>query len=62
MKKNLNNFDIWWQDGENKLLKIIKLFFSWWNDGNNKLLKAVYCSLFFHIIVTLFWNIFKILY
>ena len=39
-KKITNNFDQWWNDGENKFKKLIYLFTSWWDDGNNKLFKA----------------------
>ena len=58
-KKITNNFDQWWNDGENKFKKLIYLFTSWWDDGNNKLFKAIFISLAFHVIFAIFWFIFK---
>ena len=58
-KRNVNNFGQWWNDGENKLQKIIKLFVSWWDDGNNKLLKAIYFSLSLHLLFGFAWLIFS---
>ena len=58
-KQNTNNFDQWWNDGENKFKKLISLFGSWWDDGNSKLLKAIFISLAFHLIFAFFWFLFK---
>lgn len=58
-KKLTNNFDQWWNDGENKFRKLILLFTTWWDDGNSKLLKAIYISLSFHLIFAIFWFLFK---
>ena len=58
-KKITNNFDQWWNDGENKFKKLIYLFTSWWDNGNNKLFKAILISLAFHVIFAIFWFLFK---
>ena len=59
MKKKLkNNFDDWWNDGENKFKKLLYLFLGWWDDGNNKLIKAIFISLAFHLIFGIFWFLF----
>ena len=58
-KKITNNFDQWWNDGENKFRKLIYLYTSWWDDGSNKLFKAIFISLAFHLIFGIFWFFFK---
>ena len=58
-KKITNNFDQWWNDGENKFKKLIFLFTNWWVDGNSKLIKAIFVSLAFHFIFAVFWFLFK---
>ena len=58
-KKIINNFDQWWNDGENKFKKLIYFFTIWWEDGNNKLLKAIFISLAFHVIFAIIWLFFK---
>ena len=58
-KKIVNNFDQWWNDGENKFKKLSFLFTSWWDDGNSKFLKAIFISLAFHVIFAIFWFLFK---
>ena len=58
-KKITNNFDQWWNDGENKFKKLIFLFTSWWVDGNSKLIKAIFVSLAVHFIFAVFWFLFK---
>ena len=54
-RKNTNNFDKWWNDGENKFKKSIFLFTSWWDDGNSKLIKAIFVALACHLIFAIFW-------
>ena len=56
-KQNINNFDQWWNDGENKFKKLSFLFTNWWDDGNSKLLKAIFVSLF--MLFAIFWFLFK---
>ena len=58
-KQNTNNFDQWWNDGENKFKKLIILFTNWWDDGNSKLLKAIFVSLAVHVVFVIFWFLFK---
>ena len=58
-KRLTNNFDQWWNDGENKFKKLVYLFSSWWDDGNSKLLKAVFFSLAVHIIFAICWFLFN---
>ena len=58
-KQNTNNFDQWWNDGENKFKKLIFLFTNWWDDGNSKLLKAIFISLGVHVFFAIFWFLFK---
>ena len=58
-RKIKNNFELWWNDGENKYKKIIYLFTCWWDDGNNKLLKAIFLSLALHLIFVVFWFLFN---
>ena len=58
-KKLTNNFDKWWNDGEDKFKKLIFLFTSWWDDGNSKLIKAIFISLTCHLIFAIFWFLFK---
>ena len=58
-KRLTNNFDQWWNDGENKLKKLLYLFSSWWDDGNSKLLKAIFFSLAIHIIGAICWLLFN---
>ena len=58
-KKIINNFDQWWNDGENKFKKLIYFFTIWWEDGNNKLLKAIFISLAFHVIFAIIWFFLK---
>ena len=58
-KKIINNFDQWWNDGENKFRKLIYLFTSWWDDGNNKLFKAIFISLACHVVFAIFWFFLK---
>ena len=61
-KKIINNFDQWWNDGENKFSKFIYLFTSWWDNGNSKLLKAIFVSIAFHLIFAIFWFLLKVIY
>ena len=58
-KRLTNNFDQWWNDGENKFKKLVHLFSSWWDDGNSKLLKAIFFSLAVHIIFVFFWFLYN---
>ena len=58
-KQNTNNFDQWWNDGENKFKKLIFLFTNWWDDGNSKLLKAIFISLAVHVVFAIFWFLLK---
>ena len=58
-KRLTNNFDQWWNDGENKFKKLVHLFSSWWDDGNSKFLKAIFFSLLVHIIFAIFWFLFN---
>ena len=56
-KKITNNFDQWWNDGENKFIKLIFLFTSWWDNGNSKLLKAIFISLALHLVFVVSCNL-----